>query len=91
MKKLWIALTAALGLALLPVTYARADYEDYLDERAEFLEEAAEEGFYPALDPAPTRVYVSPVRRVYYDDFGRRVVVRERPVIREYHRTYFID
>ena len=89
MKKLWIALTAALGLSMWPAANALADYEDYLDERADFLEEAAEEGYFPALEPR--RVYVAPVRKVYYDDDGDRIVVRERPVVREYHRTYFID
>ena len=91
MRKLWIALVAALGLGALPATSAYAyDYEDYLDDRADMLEDMADEGIYP-VDFAPaTRVYVQPTRRVYLDD-GERVIVRERPVVREYHRTYFID
>lgn len=92
MKRLWIVMTAALGLSFWPAAHAHADWEDVqderedvLEERADLLEEMADEGYFPA-----TRVYV-PTRRVYLDDGDRVIIKRERPVVREYHRTYFID
>ena len=90
MKKLWIALTAALGLSLWPAAYAHADWEDIQDEREDYLEELAEEGYFPATFESTRRVYVQPTRRVYIDN-GSTVQIRERPVVRHYYRTYYYD
>jgi hypothetical protein len=88
MRKLWIAILAALGLSFWPVSYAHADWEDVqdaMDDLDEEIEDARDDGHFVRVYEPRTRVYIDEPRRV------ERVYIEDRPVVRHYRRTVFIE